>query len=336
MRPRGDEVISPYFVRADGSQPVTLVPIARYTGANTSQRRHRSHAGELGPRQSAVPLPARRVRRPEPRTTAPTTRSTARTRRRSRRSRPARFSFTRRRPFGLYGSICQLQRRPVQRRRRRARRSTTSACTRPKGEGGVVLPNTWIIAVDVNTNPPDKNFDHQDQVMLLTNARPALSPGTVRGASCRSTAPSVARVPDKDGEGTGFTSIQPNNNGTPVASRPCSTSPAAGSASPPRPDRAAAPRTCRSTRSRPASTAAAPTRTMQARVLGPLTDLTSGFQQKAVFWGPDQDNYLKIEAEHRHQPRRACTSPCSASRAARPPPSARCASPTRRRCPRST
>ena len=41
---------------------------------------------------------------------------------------------------------------------------------------------------------------------------------------------------------------------------------------------------------------------VQARLVGPLTDLTSGFQQKAVFLGPDQDNYVKIEAEHRTSP----------------------------------
>jgi hypothetical protein len=41
-----------------------------------------------------------------------------------------------------------------------------------KGEGGVRIPNMWLIAVDVNVDPPDKNFDYQDQVMVLINARP--------------------------------------------------------------------------------------------------------------------------------------------------------------------
>ena len=36
-----------------------------------------------------------------------------------------------------------------------------------------MIPNTWIVAVDVNTDPPDKNYDYQDQVMLLKNASPA-------------------------------------------------------------------------------------------------------------------------------------------------------------------
>ena len=39
--------------------------------------------------------------------------------------------------------------------------------------------------------------------------------------------------------------------------------------------------------------------TVQARILGPMSDLTAGYQQKAVWFGPDQNNYLKIEIEHR-------------------------------------
>ena len=38
---------------------------------------------------------------------------------------------------------------------------------------------------------------------------------------------------------------------------------------------------------------------VQTRLLGSLSDLSSGYQQKAVYMGQDQDTYLKIEAEHR-------------------------------------
>ena len=33
--------------------------------------------------------------------------------------------------------------------------------------------------------------------------------------------------------------------------------------------------------------------------MGPMSDLTVGFQQKAIYFGPDQNNYLKLEIEHR-------------------------------------
>ena len=69
----------------------------------------------------------------------------------------------------------------------------------------------------MNTNPPSKNFDYQDQVMLLTNAEPELDPGPAPGSAAtilRFDAPVPGTVVDKDGQGTGFTSIQPNKNGT--------------------------------------------------------------------------------------------------------------------------
>ena len=41
-----------------------------------------------------------------------------------------------------------------------------------KGSGGVRIPNTWLLAIDVNTDGADKNYDYQDQIILLTNAKP--------------------------------------------------------------------------------------------------------------------------------------------------------------------
>ena len=39
--------------------------------------------------------------------------------------------------------------------------------------------------------------------------------------------------------------------------------------------------------------------TVQTRILGPMSDLTLGYQQKAMCFGPDQQNFLKTEIEHR-------------------------------------
>jgi hypothetical protein len=41
---------------------------------------------------------------------------------------------------------------------------------------------------------------------------------------------------------------------------------------------------------------------VQARILGPMSDLTLGSQQKAIYVGYDQNNYLKVEIEHRTTP----------------------------------
>ena len=51
-----------------------------------------------------------------------------------------------------------------------------------KGPGGVVIPNTWLIGVDINITD-DKNFDYQDQVMLLTNATPELVAAAAPGSA---------------------------------------------------------------------------------------------------------------------------------------------------------
>ena len=38
--------------------------------------------------------------------------------------------------------------------------------------------------------------------------------------------------------------------------------------------------------------------TIDAQVLGPINQLTGNYQQIGAFFGPDQSNFLKVEAEH--------------------------------------
>ena len=45
-----------------------------------------------------------------------------------------------------------------------------------------MIPNTWLIGVDINITD-DKNFDYQDQVMLLTNATPELVAAATPGSA---------------------------------------------------------------------------------------------------------------------------------------------------------
>ena len=42
--------------------------------------------------------------------------------------------------------------------------------------------------------------------------------------------------------------------------------------------------------------------TVTARVVGPVDQLTADYQQVGVFFGPDQDNFVKVEAEHNGAP----------------------------------
>jgi hypothetical protein len=105
-------------------------------------------------------------------------------------------------------------------------------------------------------------------------------------------------VADKDGQGTGFNSVQPNTAGTQY--KPSLIDLTGG--------------TLRITSTAGKSSGNTNTQddalqlhvdasrsdiSVEARILGPMSDLTAGFQQKAIYFGPDQNNYLKLEIEHR-------------------------------------
>jgi hypothetical protein len=296
----GDEVLSPYWSRVDSSQPVTLSPIAKYTGANFQN-------GNTGrtPFNSATKQLLYRFPPDEAVDTTPGDGHDDSIYAENQKTFPliqdGTFSFAPTAPFGVYANIGNFS----DDRFNRDSNGQTFHNLRfypAKGPGGTALPNVWIVAVDVNTNPPDKNFDYQDQVMLLKNAQPAASVAGPRPGTAATTltfdAARPGTIADKDGQGTGFTSVQTNKNGTQYKAS--------------RIDLA-------SGRLRITSTAGKNTGaenlqdnalqllfdgsqsdySVQGRLIGPMSDLTKGFQQKAVYAGPDQDNYLKIEIEHR-------------------------------------
>jgi hypothetical protein len=169
-----------------------------------------------------------------------------------------------------------------------------------KTPSGATIPNMWLIGVDINLTS-DKNFDYQDQVMLLTNATPELVAAAAPGTATTDigfAAPTPGTVLDAQDEGTGFTSVQPNTGGTQY--KPGLLDLTGG--------------TLRVTSTAGKSSGNANNQdnalqlhfdasrtdfTVQGRILGPMSDLTAGFQQKAVWFGPDQNNYLKVEIEHR-------------------------------------
>jgi hypothetical protein len=159
----------------------------------------------------------------------------------------------------------------------------------------------WIVAVDVNTDP-DKNFDYQDQVMLLKNAQPAASVAAPKpGSSALNLSFDAARagtIADKDGQGTGFTSVEGNKSGTEykpalidLTSGKLKITSTAG--------RTTGADNTQNNALQLVFDASSSSYSATGRILGPMSDLTAGYQQKAVYAGPDQDNYIKIEIEHR-------------------------------------
>ncbi len=89
-----------------------------------------------------------------------------------------------------------------------------------RDENGAIVPNTWIATSDTGLNP-NKNFDYNDNVYLLTNAKPespALDPsvgGLVPGSPdliFNFNKTYQGSLTDKDGQTIGFTSTQLNKN----------------------------------------------------------------------------------------------------------------------------
>ena len=138
--------------------------------------------------------------------------------------------------------------------------------------------------------------------MLLSNATPELTRPprrTARRPTSTSTARSPGTIADKDGQGTGFNSVQANTAGTQYKA---SLIDLTGGTPADHLDR----RQELGNVEQPGQRAAGARRRQPlgllgrgTRILGPTSDLTAGFQQKAIYFGPDQNNYLKLEIEHR-------------------------------------
>ena len=300
--PVGDEVVAPYFKRVDTSKPVGPLPGRPLRRGDVVHLRHRLRADEvLGRPHHALPLPGRHASTTPP-TTGSTRRRSPRTRSSCRRSPPAgRTPGTRRASSGCAANyanftddqfnraedghhVPQHPRVPGQGRRRRghpehlARRPSTSTCS------------------------TDKNFDYQDQVMLLTNATPELTAAASPGSGA--TDAGLRRPARRHGARQG-------RRGHRVLERAAQHRQVRSTG---RPLLDLTGGTLRITSTAGKSSGASNNQdnalqlhvdasrsdvTVEGRILGPMSDLTAGYQQKAVWFGPDQNNYLKVEIEHR-------------------------------------
>ena len=158
----------------------------------------------------------------------------------------------------------------------------------------VLIPNTYILADDPGRNPGSKNNDYQDVVFLVSNVSPAVAQGTVIGAATAADLTKGGTV----GAGctvTGFDGVLANTGGT-----QCNTANIAFTG---------AGLTLTSTAGQLATNnqqnalyksfdATRGQFTVDARVVGPLTQLATDNQQVGAWFGPDQNNFVKVEAEH--------------------------------------
>lgn len=310
-RAYGEEILSPHFTRIDPSKPVRYLPIARYVApARSANRPVTGDTGTTVFNSSSVefryafandtvddPLttdvdetdfPANQMLFPP--IAAGTT------------------SFNRTGDFGLYSNFNVFS---VDAFNRNSSGETfhNMRIYPAKNQRGEVIPGVYIAASDikVNEDPEDpKNYDYQDQVHLLLNVR--ATTGTVApnpGDPSLNLDFSTDRggIKDKDGEGTGFDNVQANTPGNEYQPSKIDLQTAAGELQ------------ITSTAGKSSGTSDTQQNaleksfngtgtgfTLEARLLDPASDITKPFQQKALYFGPGQNDYVKIEIEQRNDP----------------------------------
>jgi hypothetical protein len=184
-----------------------------------------------------------------------------------------------------------------------------------RDENGVIVPNTWVAASDTGLNPI-KNFDYNDNVYLLKNARPesiALDPsvgGLVPGSP--DSMPDLifnfnktyqGSLTDDDGQTIGFTSTQLNKNDgyTSTASYQKSLLDINPTASTLKVTSTAGINSNDNNLVNGLQTkfdGRAGKAVINAKLLGSLSYLNAGAEQAGVMFGYDQNNYVKLVARN--------------------------------------
>jgi hypothetical protein len=285
--PVGDEIISPYFRRADTSRPVHVEPLARFSGRDEATQQDSFGWTTYGStvKNRVYSFPG----------------DTASSYTENQKLFPSvngSHDFV---PgadvFGLYGNaICYSDDRFNGTSHEHDWRVFPA-----KRVDGSVIPNTYLLALDALVNSADKNYDYQEQLLLVSNIRPAETAAAAPGAATTLEFSSAVAgtIADKDGQGTGFSSVMANNAGNQylpgnidldAAAGVLKLTSTAGTASNRNNTQQNALRMAfDGTRSRFA---------LNTRLVGPFSNVASGFQQEALFFGPDQDNFIKVEVEN--------------------------------------
>jgi hypothetical protein len=267
----GDEVIAPYFQRADTTKAVSLIPTGHYSGIdyytgwkmgwyakgnNTLNNLYNFNIGAANSGYGENQLIM-------PKVTGATT-------------------FTPTGSFGLGESDGTRSEDSLNEGKFHDWRFYTA-----KKADGTVIPNTYLVGMDIGSpwQNPNKNWDYQDFTFVLTNAK-------IDTASTQLAAGVVDRTYDFNGNdggqlGTGFTDFQ----GT---STPSDVTLSGGRLSV---------KSSNDTNSAHRNALMSPVNmgtnlVIQARLVGPFTSINAGEEQQAIWFGPDATHYAKLEVEN--------------------------------------
>jgi hypothetical protein len=305
----GDEVLSPYWVAADPSQPVTVKQLAAFhsegkqdfawypEGSPTAFQSVPGTLTNADSYQTIFPVLD----------ADPTVESAG--------------SFA---PGGSFGIKINGERSDDTLNYRTT--DINHGCPKPCGHhmrfwpvrdaSGAIVPNEWMMSMDYNGKTTGQtfhvNWDFNDNVYLLGNLRPENTAVDPSWQQALPGDPSLSlgfdsvlpnTVKDGTGQGTGFASVEDNALDEPLlptyapayqpslvqestATGTLTLTSTAGSSQ-------GADNTQLNALQLPFDGIDAPF-TVQARLLGPLTQLSDGSQQAGVFLGVDQDHYVKL------------------------------------------
>jgi hypothetical protein len=158
----------------------------------------------------------------------------------------------------------------------------------------VLIPNTYILADDPGRNVGGKNNDYQDVVFLVSNITPSVAQGALPGAATTTDLTKGGTVAASCLV-TGFDGVLAN-----TASTQCASTKMAFGANGLTLTSTAGQLTA-NTQQNAIYKSFDATRgqfTIDAKVMGPVTTLTSGTQHIAAWFGPDQNNYVRVQADH--------------------------------------
>jgi hypothetical protein len=304
-----DEIESPYFNAADSAQPVTLTPIAHYGGPNTAASYAATGWYAQGAAMSATSSCSSACKQlwsfpgdpssstyNENQKVLPTPNGTT--------------SFTPTGTFGIYsGDFSDVN---FSDDSLNIAHSTANTDVPTKhylhdlriypayGPGHAPIPNTYIVGVDITRVPAYKNNDYQDLVLLLTNAKPATPQGRVLTTSGNNLDLTKGGTVSNTCAVSGFDGVMPSS----IGANPCAASNISfttnGLQIVSTPGQLAEHNQQNALyQTFDASRGAF---TIKARVSGSTDQLQHNYQQIGAFFGPDDRNFIKIEAEHNGTP----------------------------------
>ncbi|MGI4893931.1 MAG: OmpL47-type beta-barrel domain-containing protein [Janthinobacterium lividum] len=297
-----DEIYSPYFRAANASTPVTLTPVAHYGSRNTATSGYgrtgwiaQGAAGATGCSSTCKQLysfPADTAAAyAENQKLMPVVTGTT--------------SFTPTGGFGLYhgdyGDVNYTD------DGFNLARTSSNATISPAhyvhsirvypayAADRTLIPDTWIVGVDITRVPSYKNNDFEDVVFVLHNATPAVAAAALPGAATTVNLTAPGGSVTSGCQVSGFDGVVPNTAGTQcnaanLAFTPAGLQMTSTSGQFPNGNQQNA-----LFKSFDATTGAF---SVTARVKGPITTLTQPYQQVAAFFGPDQNNFVKAEIEY--------------------------------------